>query len=96
MTAKVLVQSYSAFGSPEFSFVVSDGHKAGLTAEGKYRVAYCGRHSSKRYPIRPPFVASSCGVRLGEPKGRPSLFLPAAGWTKSSPFIVLGHSEAVR
>lgn len=50
MTSKVLVSSYAAYGGPEFSFVASDGHEAGPTDEGEYRVAYCGRHSSKRYP----------------------------------------------
>ena len=46
MASNVLVKDYPALGGPEFSFVASDGHEAGPTDEGEYRVAYCGGLSS--------------------------------------------------
>jgi hypothetical protein len=49
MATKVLVTSYDAVGGPETSSMGDDGFEMGPTDAGRYRVAYCGRHSSKRY-----------------------------------------------
>lgn len=50
MTAKAVVQTYEAYGGPEYLHIAPDGHEAGPTDAGEYRVAYVGRHASKRYP----------------------------------------------
>jgi len=50
MTTKVTVEVYDAVGGPEMSSVGPDGFEAGPTDPGEYRVAYCGRHISRRYP----------------------------------------------
>ena len=46
---KVTLAIYDAFGGPETEYLAQDGFMAGPTDPGSYRVAYCGRHSSRRY-----------------------------------------------
>lgn len=50
MRRHVTVETYDAFGGPEFPWMGEDGFPKGPTDAGEYRVAYVGRHASKRYP----------------------------------------------
>lgn len=50
MTNKVTIEVYDAVGGPETSRLGPDGFEQGPTDPGEYRVAYCGRHISQRYP----------------------------------------------
>jgi hypothetical protein len=50
MASKVVVAEYSAEGGPEKPFMAPDGHEAVPTEAGEYRIAYCTRHRSRRYP----------------------------------------------
>jgi hypothetical protein len=50
MARKVVVQVYDAYGGPEVAKIAPDGFEAGPTDPGEYRVAYCSRHASTRYP----------------------------------------------
>lgn len=49
MATKVLAAMYDGFGGPKNARMGDDGFEAGPTDPGEYRVAYCGRHSSRRY-----------------------------------------------
>jgi len=50
MSKRVTAEVYDAVGGPETSHLAPDGFEAGPTDPGEYRVAYCGRHVSQRYP----------------------------------------------
>ncbi len=89
MTSKVLVRSYSAFGGPEFSFMASDGHEAGPTDEGEYRVAYCGRHSSKRYPT---WSKIPWGAKLKD-EGGAIIVLFEGKWRRLSDVVELSKTD---
>lgn len=47
---RVIVDIYDAVGGPEVSSPGDDGHEKGPTDSGKFVMAYCGKHSSTRYP----------------------------------------------
>lgn len=47
---RVIVDIYDAVGGPEVSSLGPDGHEMGPTDSGKFVMAYCGKHSSTRYP----------------------------------------------
>jgi hypothetical protein len=49
MARQVIVAKYDAVGGPEVAAIGGDGFTAGPTDAGRYRVAYCGKHSSRRY-----------------------------------------------
>jgi hypothetical protein len=47
---RVVVDRYLAVGGPAESRTGSDGYEAGPTDAGTFVIAYCGLHSSARYP----------------------------------------------
>ncbi len=49
MAKKVIIQIYDAVGGPKNATMGADGFRAGPTDQGRYVVAYCGKHSSSRY-----------------------------------------------
>jgi hypothetical protein len=91
VASKVLVRSYPAFGGPELTFLASDGHEAGPTDEGEYRVAYCGRHSSKKYPT---WSKIPWGSKLKE-EGEDVLVQFEGRWSKLSDVVALTKAEVV-
>lgn len=48
--AKVRIKDYPAVGGPEIAGTDKQGFEAGPTDAGEYRVAYVGKHESRRYP----------------------------------------------
>lgn len=67
MGKKVIVAVYEGVGGPETAVMGSDGFEAGATDAGSYVVAYCGKHSSRRYPH---WSRIRWGTPLKEEKGK--------------------------
>ncbi len=51
MSRLVLIEQYEAMGGPEVGGRGNDGFEEGPTDSGEYRIAYCKRHVSRRYPF---------------------------------------------
>ena len=75
---EIITDEYDAVGGPPNSRLEEDGFQAGPTDVGEYVIAYCGRHSSDRYPnwSRIPW-----GARLKEERNGKLYVFYEGRWT---------------
>lgn len=92
MGDRVSVAIYSALGGPETERMGDDGFPAGPTDEGEYRVAYCGRHSSERYPT---WSKIPWGSKLKD-DGKVVSVLFEGKWQELSSVVALNRDDVVR
>jgi hypothetical protein len=92
MADKVTVANYAAYGGPEVAFMADDGHMAGPTDEGEYRVHHCARHSSKRYP---DWSKIPWGAKVRDDGEKVSVFFEGK-WRSLSDVVPLGRKDVLK
>lgn len=71
-TAKKIIATYDAVGGPAQPTMGSDGFMQHPTRKGEFVVAYCGKHSSTRYPY---WSKVPWGTPLRKERGKLEVFM---------------------
>jgi hypothetical protein len=89
---KTILEEFDAVGGPAKRRIGSDGFVAGPTDAGEYLVAYCGRHTSRRYPH---WSSIPWGTPLKEEKGELMVQLRGT-WEKLAKYSPVTRADVVR
>ncbi len=88
--AQVVAEEFSAVGGPGKVSMGGDGFVRGPTDPGTYVVAYCGRHTSRRYP---DWSGIPWGTPLKEDKGELWVEMKKGVWEKLSAYSRVSRAD---